>query len=161
MDDLTNLAGLAAEADAGAAPAAPPGQEGAATEPTRNDQAADLVKMFSGLVIGYVPETASVLNEAAQLRCAIAIAPVLEKYNFSMDALPCELVAAVIVGPVIYSAGKIVVAKFQAERAQAAAPGGARSAGPAEDVAFRPPAPPSDVAPAAAMHPQMALYANG
>lgn len=163
MDELEKLAGMAAEADAAAAGAVPgaalgaPGPEAPPPEATRLDQANDLVTMFSGLVIGYVPETALVFTPEANARCAMALAPVMEKYNWSMDAMPCELVAAVVVGPVIYSAGKMVMAKIQAERAQVAAPAG----GPAAPgMPFG--APVSDnVAPASGQHPQMALYKHG
>jgi len=160
MDDLENLAGLAAEADGLAPP--PPGAEPAEPEqtgPTPEEQASDMVNAFAGFVASYAPDTEAVWTPEARARSAAAIAPLMVKYNLSLMAIPPELTAAIVVGPLLYRSATIVRDKLQADRAAAKA---APVAGPAGQQSYglpQPnPAPESGQSPAVAMHPQMALY---
>lgn len=162
--ELDQLAGAAAAADNAAAALAPPpvGEDGqpipeAPAAPGPEEQAADLVNMFAGLVIGYAPAAAEVWTEANCRAAASVIAPVMVKYGFSMMALPPELAAAIVVGPLLYRTSTIVAEKIRADRAEKAA------AKPAERIASKPDpvAAPSgpDGAPPAGVHEQMKLYA--
>lgn len=162
MDELDNLAGLAAEADGLAAP--PAGDEPAEpvpTGPTPEEQASDMVQAFAGFVTSYAPEAAAVWTPEARAAASGAIAPLMIKYNFSLMAIPPELTAAVVVGPLLYRSATIVRDKLQADRAAAAAkasPVRAPAAAQNYGLPQSNPAPESGESPAVPVHPQMALY---
>jgi hypothetical protein len=175
MDELDSLAGLAAAADQTAAPAgavatAPDQVQPEQHVPGPDEQAADIINGFAGMLAGYAPDTASIWTPEARQASAAAIAPVLVKYNFSLSALPCELVAGIVVGPLLWQTSRVVGEKIKADRAaklnpqagQAAVPRpGAPSGSGLVDSTGQPlAAPPAALneAPAVARHPQMALY---
>lgn len=159
MDDLDNLAGLAAEADGLAPP--PPGAEQAEPEPTGptpEEQASDMVNAFAGFVTSYAPEAGAVWTPEARAAASGAIAPLMVKYNFSLMAIPPELTAAIVVGPLLYRSATIVRDKLQAERAAKPAPAAAPAAAQNYGMPQPNPAPESGESPATPVHPQMALY---
>lgn len=156
--DLDTLAGLAAQADQVGSVSAPenvPGAPGApAAEPGHAEQAADAVNMFAGLIVSYAPAAADIWTPEARQNAAMAMEPVFEKYGWSMTRIPPELTAAIVVGPLLYRSSQVVAEKIKADRqANARAP----AAGAAAPV---PGATETGEAPAAPVHPQMALYGD-
>lgn len=161
MEELDTLAGLAAEADGLAAPL--PGAEPAEPEPTGpspEEQASDMVNAFAGFVTSYAPEAGAVWSPEARAAASGAIAPLMVKYNFSLMAIPPELTAAIVVGPLLYRSATIVRDKLQADRAAAgkATPAARAAAQPNYGLPQPNPAPESGESPAVPVHPQMALY---
>ncbi|HEX8611944.1 MAG TPA: hypothetical protein VF800_11715 [Telluria sp.] len=162
MTDLDNLAGLAHEADTDKTAPLPPGEaapEDVPHVPGPEEQALDLVNMFAGTLAAYAPDAGAVWTEQARAMSAAAIAPVMVKYNWSMTAIPCELGAAIIVGPLLYRSAMIVGEKLKADRA-AKAPAAATAQAPAAGrLVPAPGATETGAGPEVAVHPQMALYA--
>lgn len=160
MEELDQLAGLAAEADIDKT--APAGAVVAEAEaephvPGPEEQAADLVNGFAGLLVGYAPETATIWTPEARASSAAVIAPLMVKYNFSLMAIPPELTAALVVGPLLYRSATIVGDKIKADRAAKEAEKG--TAPPTQGAPVPVPgATQNGVAPATPAHPQMALY---
>lgn len=175
MDELDQLAGLAAAADQSAAVgqpglAVPVSEDPAQHVPGADEQATDIINGFAGVLAGYAPDTASIWTEQARQASAAAISPLIVKYNINLGAIPPELTAAIVVGPLLYRSATIVGDKIKTDRAAklaptqraAIAPPGAPGAGGMMDstgqaLAAAPAAP--GEAPAPAIHPQMALYA--
>ncbi len=149
--ELDQLAGLAAQADAGAIeldpvdPNAPP-------PPAVIDyahEARGMVDMFGALATGYAPKCAPLWAAETKQRIAEATAPVMAKYNFTLGAMPCELVLMVVAGPVLYQTSRIIAQQMNDEK-QAAAKVQAEGTQKAAPV---------DTAPAPEVSPQTALYA--
>jgi hypothetical protein len=155
MDTLETLGTLAASTDAEsqatAAAAIPVDPNASPPPPSHEEQAVDLVNMFAGLVTSYAPDAAGIWSPEARAASAAVMAPVMAKYNFSMDRIPPELAAAVVVGPLLWQTSKIVALKMKEGRAQPA-PEAPAATGTAEQ--------PADTAPGAPVHTQMALYAK-
>lgn len=160
-DSLESLAGLAASTDAGTQaniiaeapidPNAPP------PPPPAAEVALDLVNGFAGLVVGFCPEAGEVWTEQARQASADVLAPLAEKYSWNLAVIPIEVTAAMIVGPLLWRTSKIVAEKIKADR-DAKAPQLTRAAAPAEQRVAKVAADAEGGAPAAAVHPQMALY---
>jgi len=152
--ELDGLAGLAAQADQVAMGADNPTADQVAmatpTGPDYGQEAAGTVDTIAALITGYAPAAESLWNPAAKQRIAAALAPVMEKYGFTLSALPPEVVLAVMAGPVLYKSAKIVAEQMRAERA--AAPVAAPAAAPAGA------APGATPGPTAPVHEQTKLY---
>lgn len=170
--ELDQLDGLVNQADAGASQLDAPmagegGQLPAAPQgPDFNMEARGMVDMFAALVVGYAPKAEPLWGEGTKARVSMALAPVLEKYGFSMGAMPCELTLIVVAGPVLWQTSRVVAAQMAQDKpkpkakdpaAQVADPITAATA-PIDQA--QPPAPDDApaAAPAPAVHPQMALY---
>jgi hypothetical protein len=153
MDTLADLSALAASTDtetqAALAAETPPDPNAPPPPPGFDEQAVDLVNTFAGLVTAYAPDAAAIWTPEARSQAAAVMAPVMEKYNFSMANLPPELTAAIVVGPLLWQTSKVVALKMKAGKAETAPPG---HEGPRQAEA------PLDVAPGAPVHTQMALY---
>lgn len=170
MDDIATLEAMAASADLNPNAPAPAGvvASDAPAElppPGPDEQALDLVNGFAGLLTGYAPATEAVWTEEARQRSAAVIAPLMVKYNFSLMAIPPELTAAMVVGPLLYRSAGIVAEKIKADRAEAEAKAAAARGGAGKQVhqaqqrgQVAPGATEDGSAPAAPAHPQMALY---
>lgn len=172
MQDLDTLEALAVSADQNPNAPAPAGVVASAVPaeplpPGPDEQALDLVNAFAGFVVGYAPDTAVVWTEEARGRSAAALAPLMVKYNISLMAIPPELTAAIVVGPLLYRSATIVGEKIKADRAAAAAkkaetapPGTRQAAQAAETRTIAPGATEDGSGPAVAVHPQMGLYTS-
>lgn len=145
MTDLDNLDALAASTDAANVEAQPLDPNAPPPEPTRHEQAVDLVNMFSGMVTSYAPDAAAIWQPEAKEASAAVIAPLLEKYNVSLVNLPPELIAVLVLGPLLYKTAKVVALKIETDK---------KAAQPA-----RPEQPRNTETPGAAVHSQMGLYA--
>lgn len=126
-----------------------------------------MVNAFADLVTGYAPATADVWTIEARVRSAAVLSPLMVKYNISLMAIPPELTAAIVVGPLLYRSATIVADKVKADRAEAAAKkaaeqGAARQQSQAvsEHTGVAPGATEDGSGPAVPVHPQMALYAS-
>lgn len=182
MDEFQRLENMAAAADADAhaidnppAPGAAPGPGGELVplQPTGPDygmEAAMMVDLFAGMACGYAPAAQAVWTDPAKMRTALALAPVLAKYNVSMGALPPEVVLIVVAGPLLWQTARCVALqaasdKRKADAARTVEAGG--QAGPAavtQHPGQAPAAPPAAApggSPAPAMHSQVALYQGG
>lgn len=160
--ELDSLAGAVAAADATATALAPPpvGEDGQPIvepppAPGPDEQALDMVNMFAGLVVGYAPAAADVWTEDNRRAAASVIAPVMVKYGFSMMALPPELAAAIVVGPLLYRTSTIVAEKIRADRADKKPVKALTES--TKPTIVPPPAGP-DGAPSAGVHEQVKLY---
>lgn len=145
MDSLDNLA---AQADADHLGAAPDGTLIADQPAPVNyaTEAAGGVDMFAAMVGGYCPPAGALFTDDKKQAIVAAMVPVMEKYNFSFGALPCELVLAIVAGPVLYQASKLVAKQMREESEQA------KATAPAPKVDA------PEQAPETKRHPQEALY---
>ena len=118
---LDSLAGMVAEADAGAAEALNPGAAGAANlgaapGPDYARGAAGMCELVRGMVDGFAPGAG--WDDSTNARMAASLAPVFEKYGWDVEGtLPCELVALMVCGPVLYQSARVVALKIQTDRA--------------------------------------------
>jgi hypothetical protein len=124
--DLDNLEHIAASADAGAMSMDTPHNEDGHGEaiaqgPDYYTEARGTVDMFAAMVVGYAPKAESVWTEQAKARTAAALAPVMEKYNFSFGAMPPELTLMIVAGPLLWQSSRIVAAQMAEEKAKAEA----------------------------------------
>lgn len=122
---LDALAGAAAAADAAAiaaAPAAVPDPNAPPEEPPTDYATAAMgaVDMFAGLVCGYAPAAATIWTEPTKARVAAAMAPVMEKYGFTLGNMPPELVLIVVAGPPLFQSSRLVAAQIAADKGKAA-----------------------------------------
>ena len=83
------------------------------------NEAGGAVDTFAALAVGYAPAAADLWDAVAKDRIKAALAPVMEKYNFSLGALPPELTLLIVAGPVLYQTSKIIGAQMQEQRAKA------------------------------------------
>jgi hypothetical protein len=153
--ELDNLAGLAAEVDQNTTAAAPlqldaNGQPIPEVQPppSLEVQALDAVNTFAALVCGYAPKAAAIFTAESKAMGAAVLAPVMEKYGWSMLSMPCEFAAAIVLGPMLYQSMLCVREEMEAKRA-------AKSPALAETASSKGAEP---EAPAGPVHPQMALY---
>lgn len=158
-NELDALAGVAAAADAGAIAADNVGQteEGGELVPAGPDfgqEAAGAVDMFTGLLVGYAPDAASIWTPEAKQRTAAALVPVMEKYGFSFGNLPPELTFVVVAGPLLWQSARVVGNQAAKDKAQAPAKAPERK----QDGITAAAAGAVATAPAPAVHPQTALY---
>ena len=158
--ELAGLAGIAAEADQAAAGVAAPGDptapELAPPGPDYATEAAGMVDMLGAMICGYSPACAPLWGTETKQRMSMSVAPVMEKYGFSFGAMPCEMTAIVVCGPVLYQSARIIGAQMAEDKVKAAE---AQQQAAARNAAGLPAPKAPDDAPAAAVHPQMALYA--
>ena len=157
--DLDNLQQLADETDA--ANGAPlvdqtTGEVLPPAPPPRDymTEAAGAVDTFAALAVGYAPKAADLWDAEAKQRITAALAPVMEKYNFSLGALPPELTLLIVAGPVLYQTSKIIGAQMAEQKVKA------KLAKP-EKVDVNSEQFPVDIAPGPPVHPQTELYKNG
>lgn len=116
--DLNNLQGLAAQADAEAIALDTPA-EGQGAEVQAGPQAPDYqieasgaVDTFAAFVVGFAPKAESLWTDKAKARTAAALAPVLEKYNFSFGVLPPEVTFILVAGPLLWQTSRVVAAQI-------------------------------------------------
>lgn len=150
-NDLDHLDGLAASVDAEHNGTLPSG-ELIADQPAPVDyatEAAATVDTFAALVGGYCPAAGELWDTTKKQAVAMALAPVMEKYNFTLGALPPELTLIIVAGPLLYQTSKVVAGQMAADKAKAKQ---------ATAQVQKTPAPAADTAPGPARMPQEALY---
>ncbi|EON15333.1 hypothetical protein C266_02571 [Pandoraea sp. SD6-2] len=114
---FAGLEGVAMEVDAAAEAAINPAAAEQAAAPAGPDygiEAAGAVDLLNAMIEGYAPGAG--WDEKTGQRMAASLSPVFEKYGFSFAAAPCELVAAIVCGPVLYQSARVVAAKLQSDR---------------------------------------------
>ncbi|MEW6339611.1 MAG: hypothetical protein AB1704_02830 [Pseudomonadota bacterium] len=118
---LDALGGMVAGIDAQAAAALNPEMSGAApgapadTGPDYHRGACGIVDLARGMIGGYAP--GAEWDEPTSARMAASLAPVFEKYGWDVEgAFPCELVALMVCGPVLYQSARAVAFKIKADR---------------------------------------------
>lgn len=118
---LDSLAGMVAGIDGEAAAAldpslGQPGQHGDIPQgPDYERGARGIVDMGRALVGGFAP--GAEWDEATSGRMAASLAPVFAKYGWDMEsAMPCELVALVVCGPVLYQSARGIAHKIKMDR---------------------------------------------
>ena len=145
---LDGLAGAAAQADAEHLGALPDGAL-IADQPAPVDyatEAAGGVDMFAAMVGGYCQPAGELFTDEKKKSIVSAMVPVMQKYDFTFGALPCELVLIATAGPVLYQASKLVAKQMKEESAQAKIEAPAKAVDAPEQ------------APEHKRHPQEALY---
>ncbi|CAG4928311.1 hypothetical protein [Paraburkholderia saeva] len=114
------LGSMVADIDSQAHEAVNPGAAQAAAEAAANAPdyargAAGVVDLARGMIDGYAPGAA--WDGATSARMAAALTPVFEKYGWDMEsAFPCELVALMVCGPVLYQSARAVALKIRQDR---------------------------------------------
>ncbi len=117
---LDHLDDLAAQVDADTTGTLPDGTL-IADQPAPTDyatEAAGTVDMLAALIGGYCAPAGALFTPEKKQAVAMAMAPVMEKYGFSLGALPCELTLIVVAGPLLYQASKLVAKQMREERAE-------------------------------------------
>ena len=120
--DLDAFDGLAAQVDGEHMEAAPDGTPLADIPPPTNyaSEAAMTVDTFAALLVGYCPATATLWTDDKKAAVSASLAPVMEKYGFTLGGMPCELVLIITAGPLLYQSARIVAAQMAAEKRAAA-----------------------------------------
>jgi hypothetical protein len=152
--DLAALGGMAATVDAETAYTDIPGEApGAPVEEGTNYalEAQKMVDMVGALACGFCVEATPLWAPPIRANMAGTLAPVLEKYGFTMGAMPVEIAAIITCGPVLWQTARLIGEKIRRDRAAASDPQApqAAHAHQAEQRTGEPPAPQS---------PEMALY---
>jgi hypothetical protein len=150
--DLDALDAMAAQVDADHTGTLPDGTA-IADQPAPIDyttEAAATVDTFAALIGGYCPAAGELWDQERKRAVSMALAPVMEKYGFSLGALPPEITLIIVAGPLLYQTSKIVAAQMAQDKAKAK---------PAAQVTQAAPAQPGDLGtPEVARHPQTSLY---
>ena len=155
--DLDQLDNLAANIDAEHAGALPDGSLIADQPPPKNYaiEASATVDTFAALVGGYCPPAGALWDETRKQAVSAALVPVMEKYGFSLGALPPELTLIIVAGPLLYQTSKMIAGQMAQDKAKAKpAPTINAATG---DTAQQPPGAIHE-APEVLKHPQTALY---
>lgn len=156
-EELQNLQALAdtVDTDNGAALTGDDGQPLPPAKPPKDfaGEARAAVDTFAALIVGYAPAAAELWDNDAKKCIAAALGPVMEKYNFSLNALPPELTLIIIAGPVLYQSSKCIATQAAEQKAKARPVATAPAKVEARGEKF-----PTETAPAVAVHPQTALY---
>lgn len=122
---LDKLDMLAAQADDGIQaidnPQAPGEQPQVDAGPNYLQEATIIVDVCTAIVVGMVPKAADIWTQPVKDRVAGALAPVLEKYGFTVGDIPPELGLAVALVPPMMQTYKLYaeVAKAAKEKAKA------------------------------------------
>jgi hypothetical protein len=118
---FASLGGMGAAIDAEAAAALNPEMSGAVpgapvdTGPDYHKGACGLVDLARGMIGGYAPGAA--WDDETSARMAASLTPVFEKYGWDVEsAFPCELVALMVCGPVLYQSARAVALKIKQDR---------------------------------------------
>lgn len=109
---LEQLSGLAAQTDATAYqvenPAAAPGAEPSPGAPDYTTEAKAMTDMVAAMICGYEPKCLPLWDEDRKAGIAAALAPVMEKYSFTLGAIPPEITLLIMVGPPLYQSSRII-----------------------------------------------------
>jgi hypothetical protein len=121
--DFAALGSMAADVDGQAREAINPGAAAAEAAalpavPDYHTEARGTVEFFGAMLEGYAPGAGFKPPQVDAM--AAAVAPVMEKYGFTLGGMPCELVALIVCGPILYTSAKVVAAKIKADQAEAA-----------------------------------------
>ncbi|MFM0741803.1 hypothetical protein PQQ51_31620 [Paraburkholderia xenovorans] len=114
------LGGMVADIDSQAHEAVNPGAaqaaaEAAASGPDYHKGACGIVDLARGMIDGYAPGAG--WDEPTSARMAASLTPVFEKYGWDVEsAFPCELVALMVCGPVLYQSARAVALKIRQDR---------------------------------------------
>jgi hypothetical protein len=116
---LDSLGGMVADIDSQAHEALNPGAAAAAAEaaigPDYHKGACGIVDLARGMIGGYAP--GAEWDEPTSARMAASLTPVFEKYGWDVEgAFPCELVALMVCGPVLYQSARAVALKIRQDR---------------------------------------------
>lgn len=122
VESLDDLAGAVDSVAAGGLPEMGAAPSEAPQGPDYAAEARECVQLVGAVWAGLVPPVAGVFTPAAVDRAGGALAPVFEKYGLSMAVLGPEIMAAVVVGPMILQAGMITKLWIAAQKAAGAAP---------------------------------------
>lgn len=83
--------------------------------PDYHKGACGIVDLARGMIGGYAP--GAEWDEPTSARMAASLAPVFEKYGWDVEgAFPCELVALMVCGPVLYQSARAVALKIKQDR---------------------------------------------
>jgi len=121
INELDALTATAAAIDADTLPPVAPVDENGQPLPPPLDyatEAAGAVDFFAAMITGYCPKTEPIWSPATRSRVAAAVAPVFEKYNFTLGAMPPELTLLIVAGPPLYASAKLIAAQMQADKVE-------------------------------------------
>ena len=95
-----------------------PQPEAAPAGPDYLGEATMIVDVCTAIVVGMVPPAATIWTPEVKGRVSMAMAPVLEKYNFTVGDIPPELGLAVALVPPMLQTYKLYVEVAKAARAK-------------------------------------------
>ena len=155
-DELASLAGLAASVDGEHLGALPDGSAIADQPPPVDyaQEAAMTVDTVAALITGYCPATVPLWTDEKKAHVSAALAPVYEKYGWTLGGMPCELVLIITAGPLLYQSSKLIATQMAQEKAKAKP----RTIDAATGQAQPEKAQAKPEAPEVLRHPQTALY---
>jgi hypothetical protein len=110
-------AAIDAEAEAARNPAMSANALGALSDigPDYHKGACGIVDLARGMIGGHAP--GAEWDEPTSARIAASLTPVFEKYGWDVEsAFPCELVALIVCGPVLYQSARAVALKIRQDR---------------------------------------------
>ena len=118
-----------------------PGEPGTPPATDYTTEASGAVEMLAALIVGYEPKCLPLWDDPRKAGIAAALAPVMEKYNFSLGKIPPEITLLIIIAPPLYQSSKIIAEgmnKREAEAKPAAlvAEAGAAPTGATHDAAM-------------------------
>lgn len=152
--ELDNLDALAAQVDADTSGTLPDGTAIADQPPPINyaGEAAMTVDTIAALITGYCPATSDLWTDDKKQAVSAALAPVYEKYGFTLGGMPCELVLIITAGPLLYQSSKLIATQMAKEKQVI------QAVTKATDAAKGKPAPDKPESPEILRHPQTGLY---
>lgn len=153
--DLDNLDGLAAQVDADTSGTLPDGTL-LADQPEATNylmEAGATVDTFAALIGGYCPPAGELWTHDKKTAVAASLAPVMEKYSFTLGKMPVELVLIITAGPLLYQSSKIIAAQMVDEKTAKLK---AKKQASAQDATVKGDMPADS--PEVLRHPQTALY---
>lgn len=118
---LDQLAGIAAQADSAVALVENPVAADAAQDPAAPDYATEasaLVDMVAAMICGYEPKCLPLWGDDRKAGISAALAPVMEKYNFTLGAIPPEITLLIMVGPPLYQSARIIADGMNKQQAK-------------------------------------------
>jgi hypothetical protein len=104
---------------------APGAEEQNLIEPVGPDfgtEASQMTDLVAAMITGYEPKTLHIWDEPRKAQIAASLAPVLEKYNFTLGNIPPEFYLLMLVGPPLYQSSKIIADGMNRREVQAAPP---------------------------------------
>lgn len=160
-NELDQLDNIATAADAGAQAVdnqGAPEAEALPMGPDYTTQAAAGLDLFTGMLAGYAPETAQVFTPECKGRIVAAAVPVMEKYQFTFDKVPPEIVLMAVAGPPLYQAARMVATRLEMDKRAANAKAVTAAPKAQQSGIEKAAAAPMESAPAPERHPQEKLY---
>jgi hypothetical protein len=74
------------------------------------------VDMFVAMLTGYCEPAAALWTAEKKSNVALSLAPVMEKYKFTLDTMPVELGFLLVAGPLLFQSARMVAAQVARDK---------------------------------------------